>query len=357
MSSRVRPKICFAIPGDVGSLTGGYAYDRRVLALLPECGFDAAHLELPAGFPFPSEQDIRETLQMFAVQPGDAVLLIDGLAFGALPAAALAQIRQKTVALVHHPLGYEAGLSAAQSRSLIELERTALAHADHIIVTSGPTRETLVSDFSIAGEKITVAQPGTDAARRASGSGDAVLTLLSVGSLTPRKAFDVLIAALAELPDFRWRLQIVGSGARAPQTAAALSRQIESSGVADRIALLGELQAEELASVYARADVFVLPSLYEGYGMVLAEAMACGLPILCTTGGAAASTVPDGAGLKVAPGDVGSLREALRRLMEDAPLRARMAEASWRAGQGLPQWRDTARLIARAIGKVCGELQ
>ena len=91
--------------------------------------------------------------------------------------------------------------------------------------------------------------------------------------------------------------------------------------------------------------------------MVLAEAMACGLPILCTTGGAAASTVPDGAGLKVGPGDVGSLREALRRLMEDAPLRARMAEASWRAGQGLPQWRDTAQLIARAIEKVFGELQ
>jgi len=101
--------------------------------------------------------------------------------------------------------------------------------------------------------------------------------------------------------------------------------------------------------MYASVDVFLLPSLYEGYGMVLAEAMARGLPIVCTTGGAAAETAPDAAAIKVPPGDQSALTAAIRRLLDEPALRRRLADASWAAGQKLPRWEDTARTIAGVI--------
>ena len=349
----------FAIPGDLATLTGGYGYDRRVLALLPDCGVPVAHVQLPAAFPFPTDADVSATIQALRAAPRDGVLLVDGLAFSALPAAALATIEQRIVALVHHPLGYEAGLTEAQSQCLVRLERAALAHAAHIVVTSAPTRDTLVSDFCVPAARLTVAEPGTDPAARAKGSGAmgseaSAPVLLSVGSIVPRKAFNVLVDALTGLERLSWRLRIVGSLERAPETAAALRAQIAASRVADRIEIAGEMGPDELDQAYAGADIFVLSSLYEGYGMVLAEAMARGLPVICTTGGAAAKTVPDNAGLKVAPGDVMALRDALSSVLGDSALRKSLADAAWQAGQNLPRWRDTTARIARVIEMVAG---
>ena len=156
-----------------------------------------------------------------------------------------------------------------------------------------------------------------------------------------------MVEALAGLARLDWRLRLVG-GAPAPETANALARLIEARGLGARIDWLGEVSAEALDGIYDSSDIFVSSSLYEGYGMALAEALARGLPIVTTTGGACADTAPDGAALKVAPGDVGALREALRRMIEDRDLRRDLSEASWRAGQQLPSWRDTARTIGRA---------
>jgi glycosyltransferase involved in cell wall biosynthesis len=77
--------------------------------------------------------------------------------------------------------------------------------------------------------------------------------------------------------------------------------------------------------------------------------LACGLPIVTTTGGAAAQTVPDAAALKIPPSDVAALREALRRLISDPGLRRELAEGAWRAGQKLPRWRDSAHRIVEAF--------
>ena len=116
--------------------------------------------------------------------------------------------------------------------------------------------------------------------------------------------------------------------------------------------MIGNVGSSDLDALYARADLFVMPSLYEGYGMVLAEAMARGLAVVCTTGGAAAETVPDAAALKVAPGDPIAFGAAVARMLEDADLRGRMADAAWAAGQTLPRWTDTARIIAEVLTQV-----
>jgi glycosyltransferase involved in cell wall biosynthesis len=274
--------------------------------------------------------------------------MIDGLAFGVFPPDLVRALARPVVALVHHPLGYETGLSEARMRALVESERQALSLTRKIIVTSRLTAGLLVAEFGVPADHITVAEPGTDPAERAEGTGDPV-ALLAVGAVSPRKGYPVLIEALSEMTGLPWHLTIAGARDRDPAAAAALDAALARYGLADRVTLHGSVDQATLGALYASADIFVMPSLFEGYGMVLAEAMARGLPIVCTTGGAAAETVPDGAGIKVPPGDAASFGGALRDLIVNLPLRQRLAAESWQAGQRLPRWDDTARLIAGVL--------
>lgn len=342
----------FAIPGDITLPTGGYAYDREVLALLPSLGVGIAHLELPGGYPDPSPDDLARTAEQIAGTPADAVLLIDGLAYGAMPKALIEGFGRPIVALVHHPLCLEAGLAPDRVERLRVLETAALEMARYVVVTSPTTARTLVADFGVPVDRITVAVPGTDPAARVAIGTRTPVRLLAVGSVVPRKAYDVLIRALeidaaGRAPD--WRLTMVGAIDRSPATVAAIREQIARTGFADRIEIAGPMPRAALDRSYGEADIFVLSSHYEGYGMVLAEALARGLPIVTTTGGAAAETVPDEAALKVPPGDPHALAQALRRLIDDVDLRRRVADAAWQAGQALPRWPETAGRIAEVI--------
>lgn len=340
----------FLIPGDLSLRTGGYAYDRRVLALLAAEGADVAHVELPASYPNPMQEDLLETARIVDAQPSGSVLLIDGLAYGAMPAKLIRGFNRTVVALCHHPLALEAGVAASRGAELRESETAALALARSVIVTSPATRAILEQDFGVHADRVTVALPGTDAAPRSRGTGKP-LRLLAVGSIVPRKGYDVLIRALQRIGERDWHLDIAGADDRAPQTAAALRDLISATGLASRVTLNGAVSDARLSVLYERADVFVLSSYFEGYGMVLAEAMARGLPIVSTTGGAAVETVPDGAAIKVPPGDEVALAAALHKVLSDAGRRAGMADASWRAGQALPKWEDTARIVADALRK------
>jgi glycosyltransferase involved in cell wall biosynthesis len=305
VTAAVAPRVAFVIPGDLNMPTGGYGYDRRVLARLPAYGVDVAHLALAGAYPSPSAADLAETEAALAALPASQVLFIDGLAFGAMGFDLVQRIRQPIVALCHHPLALEAGLSEARAALLQLSERNALARARHVVVTSPMTARILREDFGVHPDRILVAEPGTDRAQRARGSGNVAggpLHLLAVGSIVPRKGYDVLVRALAPLADRAWTLSIVGAS-RDADLLASLEAQIAQAGLADRIRLLGARTETELDEIYASADIFLMPSLFEGYGMVLGEAMARGLPIVCTTGGAAAETAPNAAAIKVAPGD------------------------------------------------------
>lgn len=343
-------EVGFAIPGDIDTPTGGYGYDRRLMALLPEHAVGVRLIALPGSFPEPSAADLVESRKALAASPA-AVLLIDGLAYGALPASLIRTLRSPVVALVHHPLALETGLSEDRRRMLHDLEREALALARHAIVTSASTADVLVSEFGVRRECITIAEPGTDPAPRARGSG-APLRILSVGALVPRKGYDVLIAALARIADLAWEARIVGSLDRAPEHVSDVRRKIEELGLGGRVALAGSLDAAALSAEYDRADLFVLPSWHEGFGMVLTEALARGLPIITTRGGASAATVPDSAGVKIAPGAVDELAAAMRRLLTDDDMRRVLADAAFEHAQNLPRWADTAARVAAALRRV-----
>jgi glycosyltransferase involved in cell wall biosynthesis len=231
-------------------------------------------------------------------------------------------------------------------------ETRALAHARRVICTSSSTAR-LLADYAVPASRIRVVEPGTDRAPVATGSAaDAPHQLLCVGSVTPRKGHLLLVEALAGLTHLDWQLHCAGSLTRDPERATRLMERIEALGLAGRIRLLGELPPALLAGEYARADLFVLASLFEGYGMAFAEALAHGLPVLGTTGGAIADTVPAGAGLLVEPGSVRGLREALARLLTDADLRRRLAAGAAGAGARLPDWPTAAARFAEAIAHV-----
>ena len=341
----------FAVPGDIATPTGGYAYDRRIIAELGAVGWRADVLGLGEGFPFPSADTRATAGARLAALPRQHPIVVDGLAFGALPKAAQAlRASHRLIALVHHPLALETGLSATERAALHTSERSALACARHVIATSTTSARLLAADYGIPSDRLSVVQPGTDrvAARVRENAGEVVL--LAVGAVIPRKGYDVLVAALARLARLRWHLVIAGDGGRSPETLRRLEAEIAAFDLADRISLLGAVSSEQLASLYQRCDLFVLPSRFEGYGMVFAEAIAHGLPVVGTTAGAIPETVPDAAGVLVPPDDVETLAAALRRLIEDPAERERLAAAA-RAAR-FPSWREQAVAFARLLENV-----
>jgi glycosyltransferase involved in cell wall biosynthesis len=348
----------FAIPGDLAAPTGGYAYARRLLAEMRRsgtggAGVDLAHLALPGGFPDPTAAELAQTGRLLGTLPAGCPILIDGLALGVLPAELLRALPGPVAALCHHPLALETGVAAADARRLRHSERAALAACAWVIATSATTAAILTTDYAVPEARLTVACPGTDPAARATGSGGSGVAILSVGSLTPRKGHDVLIAALAGLAHLDWRLTIAGPADRDAAHAADLSRQIVEARLRGRVVLAEALDAGALDRAYAGADLFVLASRYEGFGMAYTEAMAHGLPVVgCAAG--AVSEATRGAAHLVAPGDPRVLRAAIKRFIEDGAARARLAEDCWRAAQGFDRWTDTAATVAgvlRAVGR------
>jgi len=343
------PSVVFLVPGDLGSPTGGYAYDRHIIAGLRDAGWTVEVVALADGFPWPDAATLDDAAARVAGLPDGSLVVADGLAFGVLPEIAECHARRLAwVALVHHPLALETGLDEAQRHRLFDSERRALAAARRVIVTSQATAQAL-RDYGVPPERIRVVEPGTSPVLHERRKTTEDLSMLCVATLTPRKGHGVLVDALAGLQDRPWTLHCVGSLARSPDTVHALRHAIAAHGMAQRVHLHGEVDADRLALHYAQADAFVLPSFHEGYGMALAEAMAHGLPIVSTTAGAIPGTVPAGAGMLVPPGDVPALRAALARLMDDAAWRDSLARGARAAGARLPSWGEAAARFAEAL--------
>jgi len=344
-------RFAFAVPGDLATPTGGYAYDRRMIAELGQLGWQIDLLNLGEGFPWPNEATLTSAQTRLLAVPAGRRIVVDGLALGILPETA-SQLagRNPLLALVHHPLALERGISVEQASALRASERAALATVQSVVVTSTATARLVASDYGVPDQRITVARPGNDRvplAERSSRHG--VVRLLSVGAVVPRKGFDVLIAALATLTDLSWTLTIAGDRTRDRNAAAQLDDDIARHKLGSQIVALGAVSPQRLAALYAEADVFVLASHFEGYGMAYAEAVAHGLPVIGTNAGAIPDTVPPDAGLLVAPGDIPALALVLRRVIGYADLRRSLASAARAAAPQLPTWQRSAEIFARAL--------
>jgi glycosyltransferase involved in cell wall biosynthesis len=222
-----------------------------------------------------------------------------------------------------------------------------------VIVTSETTAAIVEGAFGVPGEKITVAHPGVDKPDSPRGPRRAgPVRIFALGSISPRKAHNVLVEALARIEELDWTCVIAGSLEREPEAAEALIGQIAMLGLGARVTLLGEVDAAQAARLYADADIFALASVYEGYGMVFAEAQAHGLPIIATTGGAIPEAVGEDAGILVPPGDPEAFAEALAVLIADPATRAALAEGARRAGGQFHGWADAAAIIGAALERL-----
>jgi glycosyltransferase involved in cell wall biosynthesis len=341
--------LVFVIPGDLETLTGGYGYDRRIAAGLRALGWTVAIESLAASFPLPTIDARNEARDRLAAIPDHSLVLVDGLAFGALAdEAEHERERLRLVALVHHPLADETGVDGPTAARLETSERRALATTRLVVVTSRPTAEAL-GRYGVSADRIAVVEPGTEPAALARGSHDGSVHFLCVASLIPRKGHEVLIEALARLKERRWHLTCVGSVDRDPPTTRRVREGLARYGLAARVTLTGDLHQPELDREYDQADVFVLPTFHEGYGMVVAEALARGLPVVSTpTGGISELVAPD-AGVLLSSGDVEGLADALAKIVDSAETRARLAAGARRVRDRLPTWETASRSMAMAL--------
>ena len=346
-------RVVFAVPGNLDTPTGGYAYDRRIMAELRQLGWNVDYLDIGEGFPEPDEATRSMARSLLSAIPAGSPIVMDGLALGILPDLAAELARQHPlVALVHHPLALESGLTAERADFLHHSERAALAEVREVVVTSSTTAKLVASGYDVPADRITIARPGNDPVPRSAREPNDIPHLLSVGAVVPRKGFDVLVSALATLADIPWRLTIVGDLTRDPSEAARLKGLISRLGLTTRIETTGAVSPSLLATLFGKADMFVLASRFEGYGMAYAEALSYGLPIIGTTAGAIPDTVPNGAGLLVPPDDSAALAAALRSVIVNSDRRRLLSEAALLAARALPTWQQSAALFATTLDRL-----
>ncbi len=329
--------------------SGGNTYDRRLREELPSVGWLVRTREVTGDWPRADVAPQEALAGALEAVPDGAVVLVDGLVASTCPEALLPATRRlRTVVLMHLPVGVTA--------DDVDREREAavVRAAAAVVTTSGWTRRWLLDAYRLDPARVHVARPGVDPARPAVGSADGA-NLLCVGAVTPAKGQDALVAALSGLADREGRCTCVGPLDRSPGFVERLRRAIRTAGLEDRVRLTGPRAGADLAAAYSAADVLVLASRTETYGMVVTEALARGLPVLTWDVGGlteALGETADGSrpGVLVPAGDVAALAGAVRRWLDDADLRRRLrAAAAERRRTGLTGWPETAGRVARVL--------
>ena len=349
------PVVHVVLPGvvdDPRRPSGGSVYDDRVCRGLARHGWEVRRCVVPGTWPEPGDGERTEVSRLLAGVPARTPVLLDGLVAGAVPEALEAHAsRLGLVVLVHLPAADEPG--RADAGSVAGRERRALRCAKAVVVPSEATRRRLLADPQLAGLPVHVAPPGVDraAVTAATAAGD---RLACVAAVSRRKGHDVLLEALRTLRDLPWSLVCAGPEDREPAFAALVRRRIAASGLGSRIRMLGPLAPGAVGAVYGAADLLVLPSRAEPYGMVVTEALAHGVPVLGTAvdglpealGRAASGVLP---GALVQPGDPVALARALRRWLIEPQLRLRLRTAALARRGTLPGWGATTSAVAAAL--------
>jgi glycosyltransferase involved in cell wall biosynthesis len=332
--------------------SGGNTYDRRLCDHLAADGWSVCVCGVAGDWPWAGEAARRALGEAFGAMPDDAVVLVDGLVASAVPEVVVPAARRlRVVVLMHMPIGCRDGDDGSLDR-----EAAVLRAAAAVVTTSDWSRKRLLATYELDPAKVRVARPGVDAAERAEGS-DGGHQLLCVGAVTPGKGQDLLLAALARIVDLDWRCVCVGTLARAPEFVDELRRDIRSAGLDGRVELTGPRTGPRLEASYADADVLVLASRAETYGMVVTEALARALPVLAPRVGGvpeALGVTPDGRrpGMLVPPEDVPALADSLRRWLSDPDLRHRLRDAADRRRAELRGWSETAGRVAGVLVEV-----
>ncbi|MBQ0825721.1 glycosyltransferase family 4 protein [Streptomyces tagetis] len=353
----------FVMPGgvdDPSAPSGGNAYDRRIGLDLPGFGWRVRPLAVAGTWPRPDETARAELARALRRLPDGAVVLLDGLVACGVPEIVVPEAeRLRMVVLVHLPLGDETGLDPAVAADLDARERAVLRAVPAVVATSDWAVRRLVSHHGLAPERVHVAAPGADIAPLAPGT-DGVSRLLCVAAVTPRKGQHRLVEALAAVTDLPWSCVCVGGLGHDPAYVDRLRAMIRDHGLEDRLELAGPASGTDLDARYATADLMVLTSYAETYGMAVTEALARGIPVLATDVGGlpeAVGRAPDGGvpGILVRPEDPGALAAELRGWFGEADVRRRLKSAARNRRAALNGWASTAQSLAGVLRRLPSE--
>ena len=328
---------------DPGRPSGGNEYDRRLCEELLAQGWrvDVVLVGWPA-----AAAGLSAAL---GEMPDAAVVLVDGLIAAGHAEFFLAAADRLRLVLLMHMAGADEGAGADPATG-----RLATAAAA-VLTTSRWTAERLACWYPQIAGRIVVAVPGVDPMPQRPGGGGTVL--LGVAAVTGHKGQDLLVAALGRLAGLDWSCTLVGSLDRDPAFVADLAAAIEAAGLTSRIDLVGVRCGDELQKAYATADVLVHPSRAESYGMVVAEALAHGVPVIATAVGGVAEALGHAAdgtrpGLLVPVDDAPALAEAIRSWLTGPELRRRLVDAAADRRRTLPAWSSTAAVVGSVLTAV-----
>jgi glycosyltransferase involved in cell wall biosynthesis len=339
---------------DAARPSGGNIYDQRICRELLDLGWQVRQHGVAGSWPWPDDEAREGLAGAIRCIPDGEPLMVDGLIASVSPQVLVPAARRlPLVVLVHMALGDQPSGHVVADAEQREAEVLAAARA--IVTTSHWTRDRLLDLYPVPPAQVTVASPGVDPADPAAGTGHGG-QLLCVGALAPHKGQDVLLDALVSLLDLHWQCLLVGGEDRDPAYVAQLRRQVAAE-LRDRVTIAGTRTGAALAGAYAEADLLVVPSRVESYGMVVIEGLAHSLPVIAASVGGlpeALGRAIDGRapGLLVPPDDPPSLAAALRSWLTDADRRRSLRDAARARRGALPNWSDTGRCIAEVVERV-----
>jgi glycosyltransferase involved in cell wall biosynthesis len=339
-------------PAALGRLTGGILYDHRVCGRFASAGWDVVLFDfdtLPkhvTRLRFPVARALRPRLD-----EGFDVLMTD-LGNSSLTPGIQRRARASgllSVVICHH---FRSRLERSHLKRLMYAwtERFTVREADLLVANSASTAGR-IGELGRGGADVVLARPGLSVALAGSPVyNETPSELLLVGNVEARKGILDAVRALGCSGADGVGLVIAGEESYEPEYRESVDALLSSLGLGDRVRFTGRIGEERLEAAYRHADVFFLPSLWEGYGMAIAEAMASGLPVVSTTAGAIPDLVEHGvSGLLVEPGDWRAAGAALKAVLGDGGLRRRLAEGALRSAASFPSWEDSTGLVLRAV--------
>lgn len=340
--------------------SGGNVYDRRVCDGLSNLGWVVREHRVTGDWPRADDPSLDRLSSTVAAVPDGAVVLLDGLVASAAPEVMVREAnRLRLVVLVHLPLGVHPPVDRAPPAAAGDErsgECAVLRAAAAVVATSRWTSDWLLANYRLAPRRVVVVPPGVEPADLATGSASGG-QLLCVGAVTPTKGHDVLVEALTEVMELEWTCRCVGSVAVDPAFADRVRLRAEAAGLGDRMVFTGARVGGDLDALYAAADLVVVTSRMESYGMVVTEALARGIPVLGTDVGGLAEALgrAPGAGrpgILVPADDPVALMVALRRWLTDAGRRHDLRRAARERGATLSDWSVTAGRLSGVLSGV-----
>ncbi len=352
-------RIAKLIIGDINTLTGGYIYEKRLVDYLRGAGLEADIVSIP-NLPYPLHLFTNFWLLFyFAIKKYD-LIIEDEMTHPAVWVFNFwaKHVRGMKIIAIVHMLRWIA-LRGCWDMTLVKfMERQMLRSTNLIIANSNHTSEE-IKGMGLSDQAIDVVYPGFDSLQAPQGSSSRIddsIRLLFVGNWDPRKGLETLLEALHHSNNPGISLDVVGDDRFYPRYTRRVMKKVLQWGLEGRTRFHGRIERHSLGSFYSNADIFVMPSTYEPFGIVFAEAMSFGLPIIAANAGGIPELVEHRKnGLLVPPNDPFALAQAIAELASSAELRQKYGRASYEKSKELNTWEDSFQTILKHLHRLAVE--